>query len=66
MKNEYRYFFKSNFVEVNRLFVLVYSNKITILKYLKLEDITYQNELLILIMSSSIEKALITIPLILI
>ena len=24
--NEYRYFLESNFVEVNRLFVLVYSN----------------------------------------
>ena len=28
MTNEYRYFLKSNFVEVNRLFVLVYSNQL--------------------------------------
>ena len=27
MTNEYRYFLKSNFVGVNRLFVLVYSNE---------------------------------------
>ena len=27
MTNEYRYFFESNFVRVNRLFVLVYSNQ---------------------------------------
>ena len=28
MTNEYRYFLKSNFVEVNRLFVLIYSNQL--------------------------------------
>ena len=28
MTNEYRYFLKSNFVEDNRLFVLIYSNQL--------------------------------------
>ena len=40
--------------------------KITILKDLKFKDITYQKELLIIIMSSSMEKTFMTNPLILI
>ena len=37
MTNEYRYFNESNFVGVNRLFVLIYSNQdVSMLKHLKL------------------------------
>ena len=50
--NELRFFLESNFVGVNRLFLLVYIN----LKNLKLKDITYQKELLVIIMSSSRKK----------
>ena len=46
----------SNFGEVNRLFILVYSSQDKILKGLKLKDIIYQKKLLIIITSSSIEK----------
>ena len=46
--NEYRYFLESNFVGVNRLFVLVYSN----------QDIIYQKSLLIIMIASSMEKIL--------
>ena len=44
----------SNFGEVNRLFILVYSSQDKILKGLKLKDIIYQKKLLIIITSSSI------------
>ena len=57
---KYRYFLESNFVWVNRLFALVYSNQVTILKDLKLKDITYQKALLIIITSSSMEKTFMT------
>ena len=40
--NEYRYFLESKFVRVNRLFILVYSTKLLVLKDLKLKDIIYQ------------------------
>ena len=43
--NEYRYFIESNFVGVNRLLVLVYSNQDNDAKDLKLEDIIYQKVL---------------------
>ena len=43
--NEYRYFIESNFVGVNRLLVLVYSNQDNNAKDLKLEDIIYQKVL---------------------
>ena len=55
-KNEYRYFLKSNFVGFNRLFVLVYSIKNDNSNRFKLKDIIYQNELLKVITSSSLEK----------
>ena len=55
-KNEYRYFLKSNFVGFNRLFVLVYSIKNDNSNRFKLKDIIYQNELLKVITSSSVEK----------
>ena len=42
MTNEYRYFLVSNFVGVNRLFALVYSNQEDDSKRLNLEGITYQ------------------------
>ena len=42
--NEYKCFFKSNFVRVSRLFVLVYSNVDDNYKRLKPKDITYQKE----------------------
>ena len=42
MKNEYRFFLESNFLGVNRLFVLAYTNHMSILKDLKLQDIIYQ------------------------
>ena len=44
-RNEYRYFIESNFVGVNRLLVLVYSNQDNDAKDLKLEDIIYQKVL---------------------
>ena len=40
--NECRYFLKSSFAGVNRLFVLVYSNEDADSKNLKLKGITYQ------------------------
>ena len=43
--NECRYFIESNFVGVNRLLVLVYSNQDNDAKDLKLEDIIYQKVL---------------------
>ena len=43
--NEYRYFIESNFVGVNRLLVLVYSNQDNDAKDLELEDIIYQKVL---------------------
>ena len=44
MTNECIYFFESNFVGVDRLFVPVYSNQDDNTKRLKFEDITYQKE----------------------
>ena len=40
--NEYRRFFKSKFVGVNRLFFLVYSNQYSKSKSYKIGSITYQ------------------------
>ena len=40
--NEYRYFLKPNFVEFNRLFVLVYTNEDDVLKDLMLKYIISQ------------------------
>ena len=50
------FFLESNFVGVNRLFVLVYTNQDAALKDLKLKGIAYQKESLIIIMPSSMEK----------
>ena len=54
-KNEYRCFVESNFVGVNILFVLVYSNQDDSYKRkgIKLEGITFQQVLLRIITSSS-------------
>ena len=41
-QNEYRYFIDSNFVEFNRLFVLVYSNQDANSGRFKLKDIIYK------------------------
>ena len=38
MANEYRYFIESNFVGVNRLFVLVYLNRDNDVKNILLKD----------------------------
>ena len=55
-RNIYRYFLESNFVGVNRLFVLVYLNGGNDVKQdLNLKDITYQKALLRIIMSSSMK-----------
>ena len=54
--HEFRFFLESNFVGVNRLFVLVYTNQDAALKDLKLKGIAYQKESLIIIMPSSMEK----------
>ena len=67
--NEDRYFFKSNFVGVKRLFVLVYPNqdnsvKKIISKGLVPKDIIYEKVLSRIIMSLSIEKTIMTNPLI--
>ena len=54
--NIYRYFLESNFVGVNRLFVLVYLNGGNDVKQdLNLKDITYQKALWRIIMSSSMK-----------
>ena len=58
--NEYRYFLESNFVGVNRLLVLVYANEDDSAKRFKAKDIIYQKALLIIIMSSSLEKTFMT------
>ena len=55
--NEHRYFLKSKFVGVNRLFVLVHSNRdVNAIKGIKLGDIIYQNVLLKIITPSSMER----------
>ena len=46
--NEYWYSPESNFVGVNRLFVLVYSNQDENAKRFKTRRITYQKELLLM------------------
>ena len=53
--NEFRFFLESNFVGINRFFVLFYSNQ-NASRNSKLKNIIYQKELLIIIMSSSVEK----------
>ena len=42
-RSKLRYFLESNFVGVNRLFALYIQMKPTMLKYLMLESVTYQN-----------------------
>ena len=49
--NDYRCFLKSNFVGVNRLLFQVIQIKMPILKDLKLNNIIYQKELLVIITS---------------
>ena len=57
MTNEYRYFIESNFAGVIILFILVYSNQDTNSKRFKTQRY-YENELMIIITSSSMEKLL--------
>ena len=57
MTNEYRYFIESNFAGVIILFILVYSNQDTNSKRFKTQKY-YENELMIIITSSSMEKLL--------
>ena len=58
--NEYRYFFESNFVGANRLFVLVYTNQDAHAKRFKAKIYYVPKELLIIITSSSVEKTFMT------
>ena len=53
--NEFRFFLESNFVGVNRLFILVYTNQDAACKRFKTKRY-YRKELLIIITSSSLEK----------
>ena len=55
-KNEYRYFLKSNFFGVNRLFVLIYLNRDNDIKRLKSQRYYLPNVLSRTITSSSMEK----------
>ena len=64
--NEFKYCLELNFLRGNRPFVLVYWNEDAASKNLKLKGITYQNKLLIIITSSSLEKTFIINQLILI
>ena len=50
--NEFRYFLKWNFVGVNRLFVLIYSNQDENAKKFKVKKILFTKYLLIIVMSS--------------
>ena len=63
---KYRYFIKSNFVGVNRLFVLISSNQDDNTKDLKLVSIIFKNMLLRIIMLSSLERTFMTNQLIVI
>ena len=63
---KYRYFIKSNFVGVNRLFVLISSNQDDNSKDLKLVSIIFKNMLLRIIMLSSLERTFMTNQLIVI
>ena len=58
--NEYRYFLESNFVGVNKLFVLIYSNHDYDAKDIKLEGMMYQKVLLRILMSPSMEITFMT------
>ena len=64
--NEYRYFLKSNFAGVNRLFVLVYLNTDKDVKTLKTQKYYLLKVLSTTITSLSLEKTSMTNPLILI
>ena len=64
--SEYRYFFESNFICANRLFVYFIQIKITFQKDIKAKGIIYQKVLLRIITSSLREKTSTTNPLILI
>ena len=64
--NEYRYFLQSNFVGVNRLFILIYWNVDDNVKSIKMEDIFYQKVLLRILTSSSIVRTFLTNQLVLI
>ena len=63
---KYRYFLKSNFVGVNRLFVLISSNQDDNTKDLKLVSSIFKNMLLRIIMLSSLERTFMTNQLIVI
>ena len=58
--NEYRCFLESNFVGVNKLFVLIYSNHDYDAKRYKARSMMYQKVLLRILMSPSIEITFMT------
>ena len=62
MTNKYRYLLESNFVRVKRLFILIYSTKMTFLKGINLEGLTYQKVLSTTIILSSIKRTFIPKP----
>ena len=64
--NEYKYFIKSNFVGVNRLFDLIYSNQDSIVKRFNDKSILYQKLLSQVMTSLSMKRTFTTNPLILI
>ena len=61
-----RYFLKSDFVGVNRLLALIYSNEDNTKRYIKLKDTIYKKALSRIITSSSMERTFMINPLILI
>ena len=64
--SEYRYFFESNFICANKLFVYFIQIKITFQEDIKAKGIIYQKALLRIITPSLMEKISTTNPLILI
>ena len=55
--NEFTYLLESKFVGVNRLYFQFMQMEMLLLEDLKLKDINYRKELLIIIQSSSMEKS---------
>ena len=60
IKNEFRSFLESNFVGVNRLFVLVYTNQGSNAKRFNAQKYYLPKDIMKIIMSSSLEKMFMT------